>query len=553
MGYMDLYRHGVRRLVIKNDPFDVASFQELLEDSDEFNATIDEGVKEIQSFSYLAMDLYSILFKAEPRMMEKHTIMREYHPHFALVNQVQMLKQYQDLRQYTRLSEFDSIQAADILAKEVIKILKNREPQLSRHRELSQRLEELEEELEDLSGGSSDPEGQHSEEPDEEDEPDIDEDELEDSEETNQPGLPLDFPPPEADLDDVGDDEEDPELLRRRAELKEQIETTEHELDEIEEDFDSDELRMDLRAGIKEALESVEEISEAIREWGTDSAEVQRMTYHERLALSKILKNNQKLMDLAKMLGRYKKWALGANKKKVVQDAIEVTTIDIGNDLQRVLPQELAMLCDQDMELLFLQRYLERGLVSYRVDPRYKEEEGPIIMLLDESGSMSGIKELWSKGVCIALAQLAQQKNRNFAVIEFAGKDYRTGIAQMRVHKFPQGKIGTEALIDLASHFFSGGTEYQAPLTEALNICDEEGFKEADIVMMTDGECYVTDTWLKNFREAKERMQFKLTSVCVDFRYSSTGILAKFSDEIIPCSKFAKDMDEATQRIFEAV
>lgn len=40
-----------------------------------------------------------------------------------------------------------------------------------------------------------------------------------------------------------------------------------------------------------------------------------------------------------------------------------------------------------------------------------------------------------------------------------------------------------------AETFLGGGTNFQMPLDEALRLMEENGFENADVVFITDGEC----------------------------------------------------------------
>lgn len=617
ISFCELYRKNKPKFVIKNDPFDIMAFEEKLAEAKDLSSTIDSGTRDLKSFAYLAVDLYSILFKADPKLQDPKLVRRDFHIHKNIIEQVMAMSQYRELRQFTKLSEFDSVIATDTLAKEVIKVLKNLKPTIAQQQKLADELEQLQDEMEQMpqivrsmfsnqnnsgvqstqmtsgEGNSGDMATSNSivlnsneyagntgisegnvgipdriENSNEEQQQDnftplsnnqsqIDmsnENVNEDAElspisdgENSSEGQSVNVCPPPADLDSIEDSLPDPLLVRRMQEVKERMEEIKHEFSELENSYDLEEIRQDLRICVSSALNNVTEMSDILAAWGTNDGEVQYMTFHERIALAEKIKNSRNLLKLAKMLGRYKRWAVGANKSRISQDLVEITTIDTDSDLTRILPSEMIQLADDYLALLFIRRYMEDDLLCYDVKAKAKEEEGPIVILIDESGSMYGDKELWSKAVLVALAEIARTRHRNFAVIEYSNR------GRMRIHKFQGGKIGTNALIDLASHFFNGGTDYEEPLTAAMTICNEEGFQKADILMLTDGECYVTPQFMRDFLDLKNKLSVKVTSVCIDFGYSSTGSLSEFSDEIIPCSNFARDMDSVTQKIFEAV
>src|SRR5262247_4362543 len=103
----------------------------------------------------------------------------------------------------------------------------------------------------------------------------------------------------------------------------------------------------------------------------------------------------------------------------------EITSITIGNDLTHLLPGEVALLGDPDLEDLFYLKFAERRLLQYELEGRESEGRGPIILALDESGSMSEtlggvVKEAWSKSVMLGLLAIAHHQKRDLAVIHFS-------------------------------------------------------------------------------------------------------------------------------------
>lgn len=98
-------------------------------------------------------------------------------------------------------------------------------------------------------------------------------------------------------------------------------------------------------------------------------------------------------------------------------------------------------------------------------------------------------------------------------------------------------------VLELASYFPGGGTDFEYPLEKALELLEGREFKEADVLFVTDGEAQVGDDWLKGFLEKKKRLGFKVFSVLIDLTgRETTEALNKFSDKITTVSNLrAKD------------
>ncbi len=74
-------------------------------------------------------------------------------------------------------------------------------------------------------------------------------------------------------------------------------------------------------------------------------------------------------------------------------------------------------------------------------------------------------------------------------------------------------------MIDFAEHFFGGGTDYRAPLSAAVGLLEKEynadGRRRGDIVMITDGECEVTEGRMRGWNEAKHTLGFRSFGLAV--------------------------------------
>lgn len=62
----------------------------------------------------------------------------------------------------------------------------------------------------------------------------------------------------------------------------------------------------------------------------------------------------------------------------------------------------------------------------------------------------------------------------------------------------------------------SGGTNFQTPMDEALRLMQEEGFENADIVFITDGECELPRNYLEYLRTEQTARRFTITGILLD-------------------------------------
>ncbi|MBE0636096.1 hypothetical protein IH601_08875 [Candidatus Bipolaricaulota bacterium] len=286
-------------------------------------------------------------------------------------------------------------------------------------------------------------------------------------------------------------------------------------------------LRRAVAEGIEEALDEAESNMEMASGFGTDPGQWQRMDPRVRMAMASRLSNSRTLKQIGKMIGRMKRLAVGQWRRRVIHGVDEVYDVTVGRNLERILPSELLTLADVDTEDIFYAKYLEGSLLEYELRGTEKVAQGPIIALLDNSGSMRGEREIWGKAVALSLLQIAKEEKRDFYGIHF-GSSY-----EMHEWYFKGGIVELEDVLDYAEHFFGGGTDFMTPLSRAIEIMDEyfmeSGSSKADIVLITDGECAVSPSWMTMFFDAKEKLTFRMYGILIG---SNSAVLNKLSDEI---------------------
>ena len=105
--------------------------------------------------------------------------------------------------------------------------------------------------------------------------------------------------------------------------------------------------------------------------------------------------------------------------------------VTLGRDLANLLPQELAMLKDEnlELELLFNLKYIQNRLFCFEKQgyetiqkEHYKmaKNEGAMIICVDISSSMEGNREYLAKAITLYLATKASMQNRACYLINFS-------------------------------------------------------------------------------------------------------------------------------------
>src|SRR6185295_8006150 len=125
----------------------------------------------------------------------------------------------------------------------------------------------------------------------------------------------------------------------------------------------------------------------------------------------------------------------------------DIVGVDLSGDLGRVLPHELMKVTTSPFELEALRRLVERQLMSREHNASEPVGKGPIVVVLDESGSMAGEPIHSAKAIALALAWIARQQNRWCALVAYSGDSGE------RLLPLPPGRWNDETLADWLSAF----------------------------------------------------------------------------------------------------
>ena len=171
----------------------------------------------------------------------------------------------------------------------------------------------------------------------------------------------------------------------------------------------------------------------------------------------------------------------------------EIVGVRLGRDLEHLVPSELALLADPDTALLFDLKYVEarlmcfdmQGLQAWHTEVDIEEErttreadkQGPMILCIDTSGSMQGMPETIAKAVALFMASKAREKKRSCYLINFS-----TGLATLDL----AGEWGMDTLMGFLGMSFHGGTDVAPALDKALQVMQEDAYRNADALIISD-------------------------------------------------------------------
>lgn len=247
--------------------------------------------------------------------------------------------------------------------------------------------------------------------------------------------------------------------------------------------------------------------------------------------LAKRWSSSDRLKKVAELIGNMLADLRTTRRTKRKRGVEEIVDIEMGNDIPALLPSELAKLKHPIMRLDFMRRFQEAQLLQYERVSTEEQKKGPMVVVLDESGSMDGEKLVWAKATMLCFMMIASREKRPVAAVSFGG------VGQMKSWTFPRNKpLDPVAVTDVAEHFFKGGTSTLTGLQEAQRIMVEDApFSHADVVVITDGE----DNWT----EADEAIRDHLRSMGVTIYGVTVGIgptdyMLSLCEKTIPVTEF---------------
>ena len=301
-----------------------------------------------------------------------------------------------------------------------------------------------------------------------------------------------------------------------------------NEGDELRPEVPGRDARRAVRSASCAGREEADRVARAMSGWGLDPADLARVPLGERLELLKLLSGPQ-MARLLEMVGRMRNLARKSARDAVRERADEIHSVESSGDVFRLLPSELAALASDIFErrLEAEARLLTGSSLSWSLKGREKEKRGPVIAMIDASGSMEGHPMEWATAVALGVVDLAAGRGglpkRASAILHFNGRV----VSEAR---FAPGERDPRKLLCVATVGASGGTAYEPAIERALEIAAESDYDGADLVLVTDERCRLGEPFLRKFLGEKQRRRMRLFSVLIGAR--SSGELERYSDAV---------------------
>lgn len=241
-------------------------------------------------------------------------------------------------------------------------------------------------------------------------------------------------------------------------------------------------------------------------------------------AIYKRVRSSKQLLRITNLAGRFRRFAQSRQRQKAAGRE-EVTGIHQDGDPSRLLPMELVGLLDPETEMSVLRRITERQSWCREYGCREPVGQGPIIVVVDESGSMAGERNETAKALALAMAWIAQRQKRWCVLVAFSGD---TG---ERILPLLPGRWNQDELMGWLESFLGGGSELDVPVREMPEFFErlKAPRGKTDLIFLTDAACKIEKPDLENFLRWKKLVGARLISLVLS---DEPGDLQHLSDEI---------------------
>ncbi len=520
----------VETLAVESDRFDQAYYKDVRHNVKAIDRLVTDLSRKHDYVEDFFEDLFQATYKADPKLRDEGEMKPTHIPNRTMVDAIQEMPQFQQLRTNTRGDEYGTAMALLSMETTIREMQHQTKQAQERAKEQEQAQKEADEAAEAAHTACQ-----------------------------GQPGLDpnAEGPMPDPNAPPTPGQQAAAAALDAAAQAQANAQAAAQATQQASQQAAAG-MKQAMKQAIEKAQQEGDEENALCSAFGISDGELQKMSFEERRKLGERLRSNR-LAKFHKLLGQFKMIQQAESRRKVMHAADEVAGVKLGDDLTRMIPAEMLNLASPELEIDFWMRYADKAMLQYDLRGSEKMGQGPVICVVDESGSMGatdvagGTREAWSKALALALCDQARQKGRDFHYIGFS-----SGGQQFKL-SFPKGDAPISKVIDMTEHFFNGGTHYEKPLRMALeimethyddNILTSKG--KPDIVFITDDEYGSMDeTFMREWNRIKDKTSLRCYGVAIGCGFS--GALAQVSDNVRAIQELTESDPRVMADIFRTI
>ena len=231
------------------------------------------------------------------------------------------------------------------------------------------------------------------------------------------------------------------------------------------------------------------------------------------------------IRQIARLAGCYKQVAQGCHTILGKDGIDHFSGVTLGCELSSILPSELLRMALPELETDFLRRFAEGQILLRDFESNEPAGLGPIVVVVDESGSMNGSRIEHAKALALIFAWLAKGQKRWCGLVSFSGGTGHSLLA------LPPDSSKTSELLDWAINFIGGGSDQDLPVREMPSLFAEIGAPEGktDLIYVSDAQLRICAKDTEAFLQWKGSVKARLTSLVIG---TEPGDLATISDKV---------------------
>lgn len=289
------------------------------------------------------------------------------------------------------------------------------------------------------------------------------------------------------------------------------------------------------------------------RGWDQSMVELHRTYYANLNKYASLVESNDDIKKILDLIGRIeleygiRSFGISSHSRS------EVYSVTTSKDLEYLLPFESVKLQDDTLKYLFFARWMEGKLLTYQLTGRHyadsgkKRKKGPMVALVDTSGSMSGSPEIVSKAILLAIVRHMLKEKRDMKVFLFSSVGQAT-----EIELTDNRKMASEFL-DFLQYTFEGGTDFNTALGEGLKALKDRQYRNADILFITDGLSDVSDDHLVDeLNRMKADNDTRIFTIVIG--NDSAGGMEAFSDRIFILSGADRwDLEQSPANVIKLI
>lgn len=270
------------------------------------------------------------------------------------------------------------------------------------------------------------------------------------------------------------------------------------------------------------------------RGWDLSRGVLRHLGWLDLLRLRELVERLPALREIVRALGRLHATDEGTSVAETIlvpvrrleEERLDVRTphvpaeargIERSGEIARMLPVEAAMLGHPKLRFAWHARRAERALLTYRVDgvtvervmveregdvetegTRPRPERGPILAIIDTSGSMHGLPEQVAKAVVLEAARTAHAEKRRCFLYAYSGP------GQVLEQELDLSPEGLARLLSFLGFSFGGGNDEAGVLEKVLARLRENDWRKADVMFVSDGEWRAPDSLVHAVDQARQ-------------------------------------------------